>query len=219
MTMNTKTTLLRGTIALVVLTMIPAGASAHCDAMDGPVVLEAREALVSGDLTPVLKWVQPEHEQEIQRLFRRTREVRAQGPQVREIADQHFLETLVRLHRAGEGAPYTGLKQSVNEGPAVMAVDQALAGAASDDQPIDILIAKITDGIRERVERTIAAREKADASVEAGREYVHRYVDLIHYVKNIEMAAAGQGSEHADEADHAAEADSTNIAHAEPHEH
>jgi hypothetical protein len=37
--------------------LTPLEASAHCDTMNGPVVADARQALESGHLTPVLKWV------------------------------------------------------------------------------------------------------------------------------------------------------------------
>ena len=82
--------------------------AAHCDTMDGPVVAAARVALEKGDIAPVLKWVKPEREKEIRAAFARTLSVRAGGPEAKELADMYFFETLVRVHRAGEGAPLHG---------------------------------------------------------------------------------------------------------------
>jgi hypothetical protein len=85
-------------------------AFAHCDTMDGPVVLAAKTALDHKDVTPVLKWIKKNDEAEIKAAFAKTLAVRTKGPEARELADQFFFETFVRIHRAGEGAPFTGLK-------------------------------------------------------------------------------------------------------------
>ena len=79
--------------------------SAHCDALDGPVVKEAQLALEKGDVTPLLKWVTKEQENDIRNAFAQTLSVRTKGKDARELADRFFFETLVRVHRAGEGAP------------------------------------------------------------------------------------------------------------------
>jgi hypothetical protein len=42
--------------------------------------------------------------------FTKTLAVRKQSKEAKELADMYFFETLVRIHCAGEGAPYTGLK-------------------------------------------------------------------------------------------------------------
>lgn len=83
---------------------------AHCDTMGGPVIREAKAALEKGDVTPILKWVRKENETEIKTAFAKAVAVRANGPEAKELADRYFIETFVRLHRAGEGAPYTGIK-------------------------------------------------------------------------------------------------------------
>ena len=94
---------------------------AHCDTMDGPVVAAAQKALRTGDVTPVLKWVRPADEKEIRDLFEKTRTVRQKGDDARELADRCFFETLVRVHRAGEGAPFIVTPQPGREsGPAAV---------------------------------------------------------------------------------------------------
>lgn len=82
---------------------------AHCDSVTGPVIMDARSALAKGLVTPALKWVPAEAEQEIRDAFAKTMAARSASPEAREVADRWFFETLVRVHRASEGAPYTGL--------------------------------------------------------------------------------------------------------------
>jgi hypothetical protein len=53
--------------------------------------------------------------------------VRKLNPEAKEFADMYFFETLVRIHRAGEGEPYTGIKPAGRDlGPAVPAADKAI---------------------------------------------------------------------------------------------
>ena len=135
--------------------MTAAPAFAHCDTLDGPVVTDAKTALAKKDITPVLKWIKPEHEAELKTAFARTLAVRAQSKEARELADQFFFETLVRVHRAGEGAPYTGLKPGGTKvEPAIAAADVALENGKAD-----ALIKTVTDeaaaGIRQRFANAI----------------------------------------------------------------
>ena len=99
---------------LAMLSLVSTAASAHCDTMDGPVIAAARMALQAGDVTPVLKWIPKQSEPEIRAAFTRTLKVRAGGAEAKELADTYFFETLVRLHLAGEGEPYTGLKPAAH---------------------------------------------------------------------------------------------------------
>lgn len=174
---------------------IPSIAIAHCDTLDGPVVTDAKKALEKGDVTPVLKWVKKENEENITASFKKTLAVRKQGKEAKELANMYFFETLVRIHRAGEGAPYTGLKPSEAVEPSVAEADKALETGSADN-----LIKHVTDavakGIRERFNRTKDAKKSADKSVESGREFVAAYVDFTHYVEKIYMDAAGPAHQH-----------------------
>ena len=118
-------------IALVSLTaalaLLPRPACSHCDTLDGPVVADARTALEKGDVTPALKWVEPESEPEILRAFAQSLTVRKLSRDAMRLAGMYFFETLVRVHRAGEGAPYTGLKPAGAEvDPGIEAADRSL---------------------------------------------------------------------------------------------
>ena len=76
----------------------------HCDGLDGPVVQAAEKAIANGDVSLVLIWVQKSDEAHIKKSFEETLAVRKLSPEARQLADMNFFETLVRLHRAGEGA-------------------------------------------------------------------------------------------------------------------
>jgi hypothetical protein len=175
----------------------PNHASAHCDTLDGPVVGTARAALADGDITPILKWVQPSDEQQIKNAFRKTLEVRALGDEARELADMYFFETLVRLHRAGEGAPYTGLKPGESVDPAVALADKALAGG-SVDKLVEILNNAMANGIRTRFAEAYAKQKHADANVARCREFVESYVVFTHYVEGLHGLIKG-GDAHGDD--------------------
>jgi hypothetical protein len=90
--------------------LLPHRAWAHCDSLDGPVIQDARLALEKGDSNPVLKWVKKEHEGEIKEAFRLSLAVREKGADAKALAERYFFELLVRIHRAGEGEAFTGLK-------------------------------------------------------------------------------------------------------------
>lgn len=159
-------------------------AFAHCDTLEGPVVQDARLALEKGEVTPVLKWVTPENEADIREAFRKTIVVRKQSADARDLADMYFFETLVRIHREGEGAPYTGLKPAGEVEPGIAAADKALE-SGSADALVQELSAALAASVRKQFEQAAAAKKHADESVEAGREYVEAYVTFIHYVERL----------------------------------
>lgn len=182
--------------------------AAHCDTLDGPVVNTARIALEKGDVTPLLKWVRPEDETEIQAAFNKTLAVRAKGSEAKELADMYFFETLVRIHRAGEGAPYTGLKPGEAIDPAVELADKALE-TGSADKLINVLTKAMADGIRDRFQHTRETQKHADDSVAAGREFVEAYVDFTHYVEGLHAMIEGKGVQHSKEVHGRRDADNT----------
>ena len=167
---------------------------AHCDSLDGPVVMDARTALEKGDVTPVLKWVKKEHELEIRNIFEQTMAVRAKGEDAKTLADMYFFETLVRVHRAGEGEAYTGLKPAKSVDPGIQAADDALRSGSGDELARD-LSSRVGAGIQERFLLARKRAARATDSIDAGREYVEAYVDYIHYVENVHRLVT-QGVSH-----------------------
>ncbi|NJC88690.1 MAG: hypothetical protein FIB02_09210 [Desulfuromonas sp.] len=176
----------------------PRQAFAHCDTLDGPVVADARTALDKADITPVLKWIKADDEQELREAFTKAQAVRKLDPAARDLADTYFFETLVRVHRAGEGAPYTGLKSAGTVEPVIVKADQALEKGSVNE--LAKTIAGHTEaGIRERFQHALETKQHARESVAAGRDYVAAYVTYVHYVEGIVNAvhAAGHHGESA----------------------
>ena len=179
-------------LLLIFLTVMPAMTFfapdqlfAHCDAMDGPVVKAARKALETGNVNLVLIWVQKHREAEIKQAFEKTMVVRAQSPEAKSLADMYFFETLVRIHRTGEGAPYTGLKPTGGDlGAAVPAVDRALE-SGSVASLIKLVTKAVESGLAEKFHHAMTLKNFSENDVEAGREYVEAYVTLMHYAKRI----------------------------------
>jgi len=164
---------------------------AHCDTVDGPVIREARAALEKGDVTPILKWVKKDQETEISAAFARTIAVRSKGSEAKELADQYFLETLVRVHRAGEGEPYTGIKDEPVE-PIFAMADASLADGSADEM-IGQISAHMAAAIRERFALALEAKKNKDTSVVAGREFVEAYVAYTHLVEGVHTAITSSG--------------------------
>lgn len=173
---------------------VPTRASAHCDTTKGPVVTAARAALDAGDPTLVLHWVRPEDESAVKSAFQQAMVVRRLGPDARALADRYFFETLVRIHRAGEGAPYTGLTEEDPE-PIIAATDRALA-LGSPDQLEHMLAAAMKSGLAERFAAARDARDFRAGDVVAGRGFVAAYVALTHWVEGMFTIASERGEHH-----------------------
>jgi hypothetical protein len=186
---------------------IPTAARAHCDTMNGPVISDAVKALATGDVTPVLKWVNKESEAEIREAFVSTMAVRSKGPEAKKLADNYFFETLVRIHRAGEGAPYTGIKPAGTPiDPAVEEADKALE-SGSADALLKRISDEISDGIKRRFERALENKKYSSKSVEAGREYVEAYIQFVHYVERLHLDATTDAEHHGQPGESAGEPD------------
>lgn len=190
-------------LTLMVISMVafgvisPRDVYAHCDTLEGPVVKTARIALENKDISPLLKWVKAEDETTIREAFQKTLAVRKMGPEARDLADLYFFETLVRIHRAGEGAPYTGLKPGDHVDPAVALADKALR-TGSADQLVKTLTAAVGKGIHKRFTRTMETQKHADENVAAGREFVEAYVVFTHYVEGLHAIVKGADNHHAE---------------------
>ena len=199
--MNWKQTIaavaVSGLAVMGIAALLVGSAQAHCDTTSGPIIPEAVIALEEGDVTPILKWVRPDDEAELKRAFAKAVFVRAQGPEAKELADRYLLETLVRLHRAGEGAPYTGIKDEPAE-PVVAMAEKALADG-SPDEMIERISRHMAQLIREKLDRALETKKNKDKTVAAGRQFVEAYVTYMHYVEGIHNAIVSP-------ADHRAEA-------------
>ena len=180
-------------VLIIMLMIVPTVAFAHCDSLSGPVILDARLALEKKDIAPVLKWIRPEDEAQIRAAFARTLAVREGGPEAKELADMYFFETVVRVHRAGEGAPYSGLKPADAVPPVFVEADQAL-DSGSVDKLAKAIGEHAAQGLRDRFAEALKMRAHAGESAAAGRAYVEAYVNYVHYVEA--LADVIHGSAH-----------------------
>lgn len=196
---NARKWFLLASFALATLFAATGPVLAHCDGMDGPVIKAAKRALATGEVDLVLIWVQPEDEATIKAAFQKTMEVRKLSPEAKQLADRYFFETLVRVHRAGEGAPYTGLKPAGRDlGPVIPAADKAISNGTL--QPLLALLPSESHArVRRLFHEVISKKNFQEEDVETGREYVEAYVAFVH-----EVEALHGGDKHGAGHDHSA---------------
>jgi hypothetical protein len=174
-------------ISLVMLFVLHANfANAHCDTKDGPVVADARKALEQKNVNYVLKWVQATDEKEIKESYELTMKVRELSPEAQTLADNYFFETLVRIHRSGEGVPYTGVKPSgtpIDE--KILAADKAIT--LGNLSPLNNLVPKDKfSELQKRFDKVISLKNFDVNNVQAGREYIEAYVQFFHFAEGEE---------------------------------
>ena len=171
----------------------------HCDSMDGPVVTAARQALEAEDIRLILPYVPKDGEAEVIRVYDKVVQVRKDGALVRDVADMYFFETVVRVHRAGEGAPYTGLKPAgLSEGPVIPIAEKAIE-TGDPDELLDTLATMVCAALKQKFERVMHLKQHADASVDAARDYVEAMLGLQVYAHKLYlsiMAEPHEGQHH-----------------------
>lgn len=176
-------------VTLAVVLLEPLRASAHCDTMAGPTAQDGLQALETGNLALALKWVAPSGEEELREVFEKARTARILGPAAREVADRWFVENLVRIHRAGEGAAFSGVQPygaPVDE--RVAAADSAIA--SGDLAPLEGLVpAERWAELQRRFATVLQRRGYDETDVDAGRSYIEAYVSFFKY-------AEGEDHEH-----------------------
>jgi hypothetical protein len=182
-------------IAIIAAGMIVGAqsAQAHCDSIDGPVAKAVQKALETGNINPVLAYAPASAEVEIRAAFMKSRKVRGLGADVRELADHAFMETVIRLHRAGEGA-------GIDYGPVIPAAEQAVE--TGDLAKLKAaLMHEIDHALQERLTHVRKLQKaplepKTDAEVPHSRERVSGELGFITFAENLRQAALGKGTEH-----------------------
>lgn len=188
-------TFLQGAVVVFFLTLAlfisPSKVSAHCDTLDGPVVNAARKALETENVNYVLIWVKPENEDEIKKALKRARDKRKQAKTKEEKneADMELFETLVKVHREGEGAKYEGIKPAGSVEPEI-----ALADRAVETGELKEVLNRITSEHAKEVVTYLfhQVKEKSGYQVDnvsSGRRFIEAYVRFIH---TVEKAVKGQ---------------------------
>ena len=174
---------------------------AHCDSLDGPVAKAVYKALDDGNVNPVLAYAPATAEAEIRAAFEKSRKVRGLGAEAGMLADQAFMETVIRLHRAGEGATYTGLKPAgIDYGPVVPAAEHAVE--TGDLAKLKaVLTEEIEHALRERLAHVRELKKaplepKTAAEVPHSRERISAELGFIIFAESLRQTALGKGAEH-----------------------
>lgn len=160
----------------------------HCDTMDGPVVTAARKALEAGNVNLILPYVPESGATEVKSAFEKVLRARKADPLAREVADLYFFETVVRIHRGGEGAPYTGLKPAgLDEGPVIPIAERAIE-TGSPDALIDVLTDTLREEVQHRFDHMMHLRSHDPDDVLRAREYVEAMLGLEVYSHQLYLA-------------------------------
>lgn len=173
-------------------------AQAHCDAANGPVATAAVKALETKNVNLILPYAPAAAEVELTAAFEQALIVRGTGPEAKALADRYFMETAVRVHRAGEKAPYTGLKPAGTDfGPAIAAAEQALE-SSQVDALLTLMTQAVAHGVTERFRQALATKTATKepitkSEVPAARERVSAELEFIGYVEAIHLATKGGG--------------------------
>lgn len=150
----------------------------HCDSKDGPVVQGALRALETGDVEEALRFAPEEAEREIRAAFYKALAAREAGPAAEEVADEYFAETLVRLHRAGEGAPFTGLKPAGLEvGPVIPVSERAIETESMEDL-IRLLSDMLHHETKRRFDHVMQLKARSGRGLRESREYTSAMLGL-----------------------------------------
>lgn len=181
------------------LLAFPLAAEAHCDAVDGPVATAAVRALDNDNVNLILPFAPAAAETELTHAFKQAMVVRTAGDAAKALADRYFMETAVRLHRAGEHAPYTGLKPADTDfGPAIPTAEAAL-DSGKLEPVLEVLADATAAGAEQRFAHARHMQEFSDqpaspADVPAARERISAELEFIGYIESIYLAT--QSSAH-----------------------
>lgn len=179
---------------------------AHCDQMNGPLVIDAKKAIEQGNVNIVLKWVPAADEAEVKDAFNQMMKVRRLSTEAKALSEKHFFETIVRIHRAGEGVAFTGVKpEGTPIDERVMAADKSIE--TSDLSSLKSLVAeKDLPELTKRFNKVMSLKGFDVNNVEAGREYIEAYVLFFKFAEGEkEGHTHGHGvSAHAEAVSHAA---------------
>ncbi len=173
-------------LLLAVFLLAPAGLRAHCDRVNGPVAKSARQALKTGQFKPVAIWIGEEQEAALQDRFESSLKAYRAGGPGKKVAKSYFMSEAIRLHRAAEGMPFTGLKPASE-----LPIDLKLAEKAretGDVQPVvDLLSSELEQKVKKWFKTSREARRQWEQqqNVETGRKWADAYVKYIIYVHKL----------------------------------
>ena len=176
-------------IVTLLAALKPATVAAHCDTADGPAVKDGRKALATENINYALKWIPADGEAELRDVFDKALKVRALGTDAAELADRLVLETMIRIHRMGEGVGFNGIQPPGTQiDPVVTAADEAIALGA-DAALLPMVPEERRAELDKRFHAAVALKGFDVDDVAAGRRYLAAYVSFFTY-------AEGEDHEH-----------------------
>jgi len=172
----------------------------HCDSKDGPVVTGSQTALDTGEVNEALRFAPKDAEDEIRTVFTKALQARSSSPAAREVADLYFAETVVRLHRAGEGAAFTGLKPVGLDVGLVIPLAEHAIETGSGEELVSFLSDTLYEEVKQRLERVLELKARASTGLAESREYTSAMLGL--QVWSHKLYGAMKASPHEDDHEH-----------------
>lgn len=121
------------------------------------------------------------------------------------MAERLFFETVVRLHRQGEGAAFTGLKPAgLDVGPVIPLAEEAVETGSPEDLTT-FLGAVLTDELHRRLTAVSELGDARNGSVERERQWVSAMLGFQVYSHHLFQALESPAHAH-DETPEATEA-------------
>lgn len=158
----------------------------------------ALQALDTRNVDEALRFAPEDAEAEIRAVFDKALEAREAGPAAREVADAYFAETVVRLHRTGEGAPYTGLRPvGLDVGPVIPVAERAIE-TESVDELVNLLSEVLHHETKRRFDHVMDLKERSDRGLPELREYTGAMLGLqvwCHKLGSAMKSVAPEGHE------------------------
>lgn len=144
----------------------------------------------------ILPWVPQKAEAELTQAFQKTLAVK--GKEATELAHYWFFETAVRLHREGEGAPYTGLKPAgLDWGPVVPNADKAIE-QGNAKEVIQFILHTVEEELQKRFKLAMSRKNYDPNDVAAARKYVQAMLGFVLFSHHLYTFVTG-GTEHGEE--------------------
>lgn len=151
----------------------------HCDSMDGPVVKAAIRALDEKNVNLILPYVPKDNENEVLDVYNKVIKLREQSSDAKYISDKYFFETVVRIHRAGEGAAFTGLKPAgIDHGMVVPVAEKAIE-KENAEKLTRLLCNALKSEIEKKFARIMELKRQENGPVDKAREYVSNMLGFI----------------------------------------
>jgi hypothetical protein len=183
-------------ISVLLLSPLALLLMAHCDTMDGPLIKDAQKALESKSISPVLKWIKEEDEEEITKMFEQVLAFSLKNPELTKMLEMYFLETVTRVHRKDEGASYIGLKPAGYPIDPIIKKGDLSLETGSAEEVAELLSKEIKKEILKRFEKALKLKNKADEDPDIGRHYIEAYADYIHLIEHLHKLLKSPSEHH-----------------------